>query len=112
GDGGARPDRVWRRVRCGTLRPAPGRRPRRARAQRGRPPRIAQRGVPGRHRAVAAPPRRAGDPVTRIVEIPTSFDDRAMDQFAAAFGGWPADQRLLFDARGTPWVPPYGFAAL
>lgn len=50
--------------------------------------------------------------MTRIVEIPTSFDDRAMDQFAAAFGGWPADQRLLFDARATTWVSPYGFVAM
>jgi hypothetical protein len=50
--------------------------------------------------------------VTRIVEIPTSFDDRAMDQYAAAFGGWPADQRLLFDARATTWVSPYGFVAM
>jgi hypothetical protein len=50
--------------------------------------------------------------VTRIGEIPTSFDDRAMDQYAAAFGGWPADQRLLFDARATTWVSPYGFVAM
>jgi hypothetical protein len=50
--------------------------------------------------------------VTRIVEIPTSFDDRAMDQFAAAFGTWPADERLLFDARATTWVSPYGFVAM
>ena len=50
--------------------------------------------------------------MTRIVEIPTSFDDRAMDQYAAAFGAWPADQRLLFDARATTWVSPYGFVAM
>ena len=50
--------------------------------------------------------------MTRIVEIPTSFDDRAMDQFAAPFGGWPADERLLFDARATAWVSPYGFVAM
>ena len=50
--------------------------------------------------------------MTRIVEIPTSFDDRAMDQFAAAFGAWPAGERLLFDARATTWVSPYGFVAM
>lgn len=50
--------------------------------------------------------------MTRIVEIPTSFDDRAMDQFAAAFGSWPAEERLLFDARATTWVSPYGFVAM
>ena len=50
--------------------------------------------------------------MTRIVEIPTSFDDRAMDHYAAAFGGWPAGERLLFDARGTTWVSPYGFVAM
>ena len=50
--------------------------------------------------------------MTRIVEIPTSFDDRAMDQFAAAFATWPAEERLLFDARATTWVSPYGFVAM
>jgi histidine kinase/DNA gyrase B/HSP90-like ATPase len=50
--------------------------------------------------------------VTRIVEIPASFDERAMDQFAAAFESWPPGERLLFDARGTQWASPYAFVAM
>jgi len=50
--------------------------------------------------------------VTRVVEIPTSFDDRAMDQFAAAIGPWPAEGRLLFDARSAAWASPYGLIAM
>ncbi len=50
--------------------------------------------------------------MTRIVEIPTSFDDRAMDQFAAACGAWPPEHRLLFDARPAQWASPYAFVAM
>ncbi len=50
--------------------------------------------------------------MTRIIEIPTSFDDRAMDQFAAAFGAWPPTERLLFDARPAQWASPYAFVAM
>ena len=50
--------------------------------------------------------------MTRIVEIPTSFDDRAMDQFAGGFGAWPPEERLLFDARPAQWSTPYAFVAM
>lgn len=50
--------------------------------------------------------------MTRIVEIPTSFDDRAMDQFAGGFGPWPPEERLLFDARPAQWSTPYAFVAM
>ena len=50
--------------------------------------------------------------MTRIIEIPPSFDDRTFDQFAAMFGEWPPDERLLFDARGAQWASPYGLIAI
>jgi anti-sigma regulatory factor (Ser/Thr protein kinase) len=73
--------------------------------------------------------------VTRVVEIPTQFDDRSFDQFArsydavasgsprqkqpvaAAPGGGAAapaarGERLLFDAHATQWASPYGLVGL
>lgn len=50
--------------------------------------------------------------MTRVVEIPASFDDHAFDQFAAAIGEWPPPQRLLFDARVAQWASPYGLIGM
>jgi anti-sigma regulatory factor (Ser/Thr protein kinase) len=50
--------------------------------------------------------------VTRVVEVPTYFDDRAFDLFAAEIGDWPPEQKILFDARTAKWASPYGFVAL
>ena len=50
--------------------------------------------------------------MTRIIEIPTHFDDRSFDQFAASFGAWPPEERLLFDARQAQWASPYGLIAM
>ena len=50
--------------------------------------------------------------MTRVVQLPASFDDRTFDQFAAACGDWPPDARLLFDARQTQWTSPYGMIGL
>ncbi len=50
--------------------------------------------------------------MTRIVEIPTSFDDRSFDSFAQAHGAWPPEERILFDARGAQWASPYGLIGL
>lgn len=50
--------------------------------------------------------------MTRVVEVPTYFDDRAFDQFAAGFGEWPPDQKILVDARATKWASPYGLIAM
>lgn len=49
--------------------------------------------------------------MTRVVEIPLHFDDRAMDDFARAFGS-PDDERLLFDAHPAKWASPYGLLAM
>jgi anti-sigma regulatory factor (Ser/Thr protein kinase) len=50
--------------------------------------------------------------MTRVVEIPTSFDDRTFDQMAAGIGEWPPKERLLFDARTAQWGSPYAFTGL
>jgi anti-sigma regulatory factor (Ser/Thr protein kinase) len=50
--------------------------------------------------------------VTRIAEVPASFDDRTFDQFAQAFGAWPPDERMLVDARAAQWASPYGLIGL
>jgi anti-sigma regulatory factor (Ser/Thr protein kinase) len=50
--------------------------------------------------------------VTKVVEVPTWFDDRVMDQFAKEFGDWPPEQKILVDARTTKWASPYGLIAM
>lgn len=50
--------------------------------------------------------------MTRIVEVPAAFDDRSFDQFAQAFGAWPPEERMLFDARTATWASPYGLIGL
>lgn len=49
--------------------------------------------------------------MTRLVEVPAQFDDRAFDQFARAYGE-PTDERLLFDAHAVQWASPYGLVGL
>ena len=50
--------------------------------------------------------------MTRVIEVPAHLDDRSFDQFAAGFGGWPPDERLLVDARGVQWASPYGLIGM
>ncbi len=50
--------------------------------------------------------------MTRVVEVPTSFDDRSFESFAEHIGPWPQDGRLLFDARPAKWASPYGLIGL
>jgi anti-sigma regulatory factor (Ser/Thr protein kinase) len=47
-----------------------------------------------------------------VVPVPTSLDDRTLDQLAAGFGGWPPSDRVLLDSRATTWASPYGLTAL
>lgn len=49
--------------------------------------------------------------MTRVVAVPTSFDDRSFDQFARALGE-PGDGRILFDAHASKWASPYGLVGL
>jgi anti-sigma regulatory factor (Ser/Thr protein kinase) len=48
----------------------------------------------------------------QVIPVPASFDDRTLDPFAQAVGGWPPGEKLLFDARATTWASPYGLTAL
>ncbi|HYX81883.1 MAG TPA: hypothetical protein VE714_05780, partial [Gemmatimonadales bacterium] len=66
--------------------------------------------------------------MTRLIEVPTQFDDRSFDQFAAAYaqaidgeggggggvqgGGGGPRERLLFDAHAAEWASPYGLVGL
>lgn len=47
-----------------------------------------------------------------VVPVPTSLDDRTLDQLAQGLGEWPPSARLLFDARATTWASPYGLTGL
>ncbi|HEX9582088.1 MAG TPA: ATP-binding protein [Gemmatimonadales bacterium] len=51
--------------------------------------------------------------MTRVVEVPSHFDDRTFDQFAREYGiPAPGGDRLLFDAHATQWASPYGLVGL
>ena len=51
--------------------------------------------------------------MTRLVEVPTQFDDRSLDQFAGAFASATQNgERLLFDAHAAEWASPLGLLAL
>ena len=51
--------------------------------------------------------------MTRLVEVPSQFDDRSFDQFAAAYAQAAAGgERMLFDAHAAEWASPYGLVGL
>jgi anti-sigma regulatory factor (Ser/Thr protein kinase) len=50
--------------------------------------------------------------MTRVVEIPSSFDERSFEQFAASYSAGPVTDKMLFDARGAQWASPYGFVTM
>src|SRR5260370_18447169 len=51
--------------------------------------------------------------MARLGEVPAQFDDRSVDQFAAAYAQSTADgERLLFDAHAAEWASPYGLVGL
>jgi hypothetical protein len=49
--------------------------------------------------------------MTRVVDIPSQFDDRTFEQFATACGEF-SDDRILFDAHATQWASPFGLVGL
>jgi anti-sigma regulatory factor (Ser/Thr protein kinase) len=49
--------------------------------------------------------------MTRVVEVPTQFDDRTFDQFARNLGAGDGT-RALFDAHAAQWASPYGLVGL
>lgn len=50
--------------------------------------------------------------MTRVVEVPASFDDRSFEQFATSFAAGPIADKMLFDARGAQWASPYAFVTM
>jgi len=50
--------------------------------------------------------------VSRVVEVPSSFDDRSFEQFAQSFSAGPLTDRMLFDARAAQWASPFGLIAM
>ncbi|HMJ57872.1 MAG TPA: hypothetical protein VK467_01970, partial [Gemmatimonadales bacterium] len=51
--------------------------------------------------------------MTRLVEVPSQFDDRSFDQFAAGYAqAASGGERLLFDAHAAEWASPYGLVGL
>ncbi|MDH4043332.1 MAG: ATP-binding protein [Gemmatimonadota bacterium] len=49
--------------------------------------------------------------MTRVVEVPTQFDDRTFDQFARSYAA-DGGGRMLFDAHAAQWASPYGLVGL
>ena len=50
--------------------------------------------------------------MSRVVEVPGSFDDRSFEQFAQSFSQGALTDRLIFDARTTQWASPFGLIAI
>lgn len=50
--------------------------------------------------------------MSRVVEVPTSFDDRSFEQFAHSFAQGALTDRMLFDARTAQWASPFGLIAM
>ena len=50
--------------------------------------------------------------MSRVVEVPASFDDRSFEQFAASFSAGPATDRMVFDARPAQWASPFGLVGM
>ncbi len=50
--------------------------------------------------------------MTRVIEVPATFDDRSFEQFAGGFGVWPPEEKLLVDARGAQWASPFGLVTM
>jgi anti-sigma regulatory factor (Ser/Thr protein kinase) len=50
--------------------------------------------------------------MTRVVEVPTSFDERTFDTFAASLATTANDERVLIDAHAARWASPYGLVGL
>ncbi len=49
--------------------------------------------------------------MTRVIEVPTQFDEHSLDQFARSYSA-ENERRVLFDAHATQWASPYGLLAL
>ena len=51
--------------------------------------------------------------MTRVVEVPASFDDKSFEQFAQALdAGSTSGERVLIDAHAAQWASPYGLITM
>lgn len=50
--------------------------------------------------------------MSRVVEVPASFDDRSFEHFAASFSAGPASDKMVFDARTAQWASPFGLIGM
>ncbi len=50
--------------------------------------------------------------MSRVVEVPASFDDRSFESFAASFAAGEITDRMVFDARTAQWASPYGLIGM
>lgn len=51
--------------------------------------------------------------MTRVVEVPASFDDKSFEHFAQALdAGSTSGERVLIDAHAAQWASPYGLITL
>jgi anti-sigma regulatory factor (Ser/Thr protein kinase) len=50
--------------------------------------------------------------MSRVVEVPASFDDRSFEQFAQSFAAGPLTDRMIFDARGAQWASPFALVGM
>lgn len=50
--------------------------------------------------------------MSRVVEVPASFDDKSFESFAASYSAGPATDKMVFDARTAQWASPYGLIGM
>jgi anti-sigma regulatory factor (Ser/Thr protein kinase) len=50
--------------------------------------------------------------VTNVINVPPSLDEHSFEQVLSQMAEFPADAKLLLDARHTKWASPYGLGAL
>ena len=50
--------------------------------------------------------------MTNVINVPPSLDEHSFEQVLSQMAAFPADARLLLDARHTKWASPYGLGAL
>ena len=50
--------------------------------------------------------------MSRVVEVPSFFDDKGFEQFAQSLAAGPLSDRMLFDARGAQWASPFGLVGM
>jgi anti-sigma regulatory factor (Ser/Thr protein kinase) len=50
--------------------------------------------------------------MSRVVEVPASFDDKSFESFAASFSAGPPSDKMVFDARTAQWSSPFGLIGM